>query len=903
MALAPGDRFGLYEVIALIGVGGMGEVYRARDTRLHRDVALKILPEERRLDPESLQRFEREARLLASLNHPNIATLHGIESAAGAHALVMELVEGDGLDERLARVPRNTAGLPPREALQIARQIVDALDAAHERGVVHRDLKPANIKIRPDGTVKVLDFGIAKVFEPGVSGHRGTTVGVTQMPGAVIGTPSYMSPEQARGGGVDRRTDIWALGCVLYEMLAGQRAFDGSTAAEVVARVIEREPDWSKLPAGLPAEVRVLLELCLAKDPKKRRRDVGDVRLDLERALTQPAAAPTAADSRALRRARLWMTAAAALALATIGLLAMRLHSATAPTAASEHVRFAVLAPENGHFTTSLGAGSGAPVGGSISPDGRTLAFTARGASGVIMLWLRPLDTLDAHALPGTEDAALPFWSPDGKGIAFFTSDKLKRIDIGGGPPEVLCGVGRGQGGTWNRNGVIVFSPNLRSGLSRVGAAGGEPVDFGTLGDGDRAYRFPYFLPDGEHLLYYSEGTRPENSGVFVRTLGGDTGRRLLAADSAAIYARSGHLLFVRDGTLFAQRFDAARLILIGEPARVAQSVPTEGSAPAFSASGTGVLTYRSGPADSDAQQFAWFDRTGKLLGVIGPPGTYRGMDLSPDGTRIAAHDHRGNGGDIWVIEPRGAATRVTFDSAQDNQSPIWSPDGRRLAFGSLRNGRWGLYQKSSGGDGDDELIMESDYPTIPSAWSPDGKYLVHYVYAPNALHQWVLPLPPADAKPFRLTNGRSREIQPQISADGRWIAYVSGQTGRGEIFVQPFPSGQSFQQVSTSGGVAPRWRQDGKELFYMTSYDRAKLMAVSIETAGDTIVPGASQELFGVELAIVPHSTAVQNFHTYDVSPDGQRFVIPLPVATLPGESASTAITVLLDWTAALHE
>ncbi len=903
MALAPGDRFGPYEVVALVGVGGMGEVYRARDTRLHRDVALKILPEERRLDGDALLRFEREARLLASLNHPSIATLHGVETAAGVHALVMELVEGDGLDDRLARVPRKTAGLPLHDALQIARQIADALEAAHERGVVHRDLKPANIKIRPDGTVKILDFGIAKVFESEASGHRGTTVAVTQMPGAIIGTPSYMSPEQARGGAVDQRTDVWALGCVLYEMLTGQRAFDGSTSAEILARVIEREPDWSKLPSALPTDVRVLLELCLAKDPKKRRRDVGDVRLDLDRALARPASAPTAADSRAVRRARLWMTAAAALGLATIALLVVRPYSAAAPTSAAEHVRFSVLAPENGHFTTSLTAGSGAPVGGTISPNGRTLAFTARGASGVIMLWLRSLDSLDAHALPGTEDAALPFWSPDGKAIAFFANGKLKRIDIAGDSTAILCSVERGQGGTWNRNGVIVFSRNLRSGLSRVSAAGGEPVPVAELGEGEHAYRFPYFLPDGEHFLYYVEGTRPEDSGVFVRSLRSDMGQRLLAADSAAIYVQSGHLLFVRRGTLFAQRFDAAKLTLSGDPARVAQSVPTEGSAPAFSASDTGVMSYRSGPADSDAQQFAWFDRAGKLLGAVGPIGTYRGMDLSPDGTRIAAHDHRGDGGDIWVIEPRGTATRLTSDPTQDNQSPIWSPDGRWIAFGSLRNGRWGLYRKSSDGNGDEELILESQYPTIPSAWSPDGKYLVHYVYAPDELHQWVLPLPPAEAKPFRLTGLRSYEIQPQISPDGKWVAFMSAQTGRGEIFIQSFPSGQNLQQVSTSGGLTPRWREDGKELFYMTSYDRAKVMAVSIETAGDTPVVGTPRELFDVDLAIVPHSTAVQNFHTYDVSPDGQRFVIPLPVATLRGESASTTITVVLDWTAALRE
>ncbi len=583
--------------------------------------------------------------------------------------------------------------------------------------------------------MKVLDFGIAKVFETETSGYRGTTVGVTQLPGAVIGTPSYMSPEQAAGTAVDRRTDIWAFGCVLYEMLCGRRAFDGETTSSIVARVIEREPDWSKLPPDLPRGIRLLLARCLAKDPRNRQRDSGDVRLDLEQAMAEPhAQTPRAATGK-----RAWVSAAAILGITTLALLVLQVYPRT-PSTTSDPVRFSVLAPDRGHFTTSLSAGSGAPVGGTISPDGRTLAFTARGSSGSIMLWLRPLDSLDARALPGTEDAGLPFWSPDGAAIAFFAQGKLKRIAVAGGAAEILCDIARGQGGTWNRNGVILFSGNLRTGLARVSAAGGKPVSLGPLAEGYRAYRFPSFLPDGEHFLYYAEAARPEDSGVFVGALGADSGRRLLSADSAAIYAPPDRVLFVRAGTLFAQRFDTATFATVGEPARLAGGVPSEGSAAAFSVSDTGVLTYRTGPADSDAQQFGWFDRAGKLLDVVGPPGTYRGMDLSPDGTRIAAHDHQGNGGDIWIIEPRGTTTRLTFDPTQDNQSPIWSPDGRRIAFGSLRNGRWGLYQKSSNGGGDDELIMESEFPTIPSSWSPDGKYLVHYVFDPKGLHQWVLP-------------------------------------------------------------------------------------------------------------------------------------------------------------------
>jgi eukaryotic-like serine/threonine-protein kinase len=897
MTLAAGDQLGSYEVIELIGMGGMGEVYRARDTRLHRDVAVKVLNDAHRVDPESLQRFEREALLLASLNHPNIATLHGLETSGDAQALVMELVDGETLADRLARAPRHT--LPPTAALPIARQIAEALDAAHERGVVHRDLNPANIKIRSDGTLKVLDFGIAKVFDTDVAGHRGATVGVTAMQGAIIGTPSYMSPEQAAGGTVDRRTDVWAFGCVLYEMLAGQRAFEAETASATLARIIERAPDWGKLPTDLPPAIRLLLTQCLEKNPQKRRRDAGDVRLDLEHASAQPPPLPPAEAPAGSRR--FWMVAAALLALATAGLVALKVApkpSATTP----EPVRFSLPAPLGGRFATSLLAGSGAPVGGSVSPDGRHVAFTARGPSGKIMLWVQALDSLHARELAGTEDAALPFWSPDSAAIGFFTQTGLLRINATGGPPQQLCAVTRGQGGTWGRNGTIVFAGNLRSALHRVRSIGGECARATTLAESDRAHRFPEFLPDGEHFLYHSNGARPEDSGVFIAALGAPDGRRLLAADSAAVHARPDWLLFVRRGTLFAQPFDSAGRKIAGEPVALAQSVPSEGSAPAFSASDTGILTYRSGPADSDEQQLVWLDRMGKRLEIVGPPGTYRGVDLSPDGTRIAAHDHKDNGGDIWVIEPRGTITRITFEPTQDNASPIWSPDGARIAFGSLRNGRWGLYHKAASGEGSEAVLIESEVPKIPAAWSPAGSDLVYWLYdAAHGSHQWRLPLTDNAATPVRLIDSPVFESHAQISPDGKWVAYMSDRNRQMEVYVRPFPSGDGVWQISTTGGIAPRWRRDGRELYYMTAYDRGKMTAVSIDTAGGAIRAGIPEELFSVDMAIVPHSTVVQNFHPYVVSPDGQRFLMPLPASTLSGENSSEAIIVVLNWTALL--
>jgi Tol biopolymer transport system component len=893
MTLATGQRLGSYEVLELIGAGGMGEVYRARDARLQRDVALKILPDARRLEPEALQRFEREARLLASLNHPNIATLHGIETAGDAQALVMELVDGETLEDRLLRAPGRR--LPLAEALRVARQLAEALDAAHERGVVHRDLKPANIKIRADETVKVLDFGIAKIFDAQAGAAGNATLGVTAMQDAIIGTPSYMSPEQASGAPVDRRTDIWAFGCVLYEMLAGQRAFEGDTASSTLARVLEREPDWSKLPASVPRSLRILLQQCLEKNMRKRRRDCGDVKLDLEQVL----AAPHATDTLSARRAGALKLAAAALAVAAAGVLAVELYP-RGPETAAPVVRFAVTPPLGGSFATSLFSGSGAPVGGNLSPDGQRLAFTASDSGGTIRLYVRELDSLEARALLGTEDAALPFWSPNGEAVGFFAGSRLKRIDVDSDqPPQALCDVVRGQGGAWSASGTIVFAVSLRSALRRVSATGGDCADLTTLAPGELAHRFPQALPDGEHFIYHVDAEQPADAGIFVAALRAPAGRRLLAADSAAL-APPRHLLFVRQGTLFAQELDSQSLALAGEPTPLVQGVSAEGSAPAFSASHTGTLSYRTGPADSDEQQLAWFDRAGTRLSVVGPPGRYRGVDLSPDGTRIAVHDHRGNGGDIWIFEPEGTSTRVTFEPERDNASPIWSPDGKRVAFGSLRDGRWGLYTKAATGEGRAELLFESTLPKIPAGWSPDGQHLLYWQFEEPA-HQWLLTAPGSGAQPRRLLDGASGyDGHSQVSPDGRWVAYMSSHTGAAEIYVRPFPTGEGARQISANGGVTPRWRRDGKELYFMTAYDHGTMMAVPIETEGATLSSGEPEPLFTVEMAIVPHSTLMPNFHTYAVTADGQRFVMPLPVSRLLGVGAMP-ITVVLNWPALL--
>jgi Tol biopolymer transport system component len=892
-----GRRVGAFEVLARLGAGGMGEVYRARDTRLRRDVAIKILSSAFKDDPARVARFEREAIVLAALNHPHIGAIYGLEDADGQPSLVMELVDGEDLATRLAR-----GAMPVRDALEVAGQICDALEAAHAQGIVHRDLKPANIRRRPDGTVKVLDFGLARpVAFPGrrsASGADPTEVGT------IVGTPAYMSPEQARGDAADSQSDIWSFGAVLYEMLTGLSPFARNTTADTLASVLEAQPDYSQLPSGVQEGIRRLIRRCLEKDRRRRLRHVGDARVEIEDSLAAMAGGTVEVgpDVPSVLRTDRWRWLAVALGVTTVALLGLQVYQryrANPPAV----MRFAVHPPPGGVFQTPVIAGAAASVGGTVSPDGRTLAFTATDASGTIMLWVRAIDALNARALPDTEGAALPFWSPDSRSLAFFASGKLKRIDVADGRPQNVCDVGRGVGGTWNRDGVIVFAAGLDSGLRRVSAAGGESQVLTTLGDGERSHRFPSFLPDGQRFLFYVEGGRTNDSGVFVGELDGSGRRRIMAADSAAIYARSGHLLFVRQGTLFAQPFDATSLRLDSDPVALAERVASEGASAAFSVSDGDVLTYRAGASDRE-QQFAWFDRAGRLLETVGLPGAYRGMDLSPDGTRIAVHRHEGAGGDVWVLEPGGATTRVTFNVAHDNSSPIWSPDGRRLAFASLRDGRWGVYHKPADATDTEVLLVESEAAKSPASWSPDGTSIVYWLFG-NSLDQWLIPVGRAasgsstrDSQPAPLVQSRFAETHSQVSPDGRWVAYSASTTGRLEVYVRPFPSGDTVFPVSTTGGVTPRWRRDGTELFYATSYDRGTLMTVAVRGERSTFVSGAPQKLFDTGMVTPPHSPIIPVYHTYGVSRDGQRFLIPRPLSRLGG-AAETPITVVLHWSA----
>jgi Tol biopolymer transport system component len=917
MALTPGSHFGSYQIIALVGSGGMGEVYRARDTRLKRDVAVKVLPEQFSQDPDRLARFQREAELLATLNHPGIAAVYGIEQAAADLGIVLELVEGETLADLIARGP-----LALDDALAIARQLADALEAAHDQGVIHRDLKPANIKVRDDGAVKVLDFGLAKLTDlraspaavpAQLSGSPTITSPVGTRVGMILGTAAYMAPEQARGKVVDKRADIWAFGCVLHEMLTGARVFGGDDITDTLAFIITKDPDWAALPKETPEPIRKLLRRCLEKDRRRRLADIADARLEIDEASTATTAAGLAsapADRETapspLRSSRFAWAAAAVFFLATVALVGFIVNarrSRTPPPVA----RFAVMPPESTVFHLP-GVGPAASYGfngGVISPDGRMMAFTLVDAGGKLSIWLRSIDSLAMRPLPGTDGASLPFWSPDSRFIAFFADTKLKKIDVAGGPPVTLAAVEvpNMRGGTWSRDDVILVAP-ADGPISRVPAAGGEVTPVTKLSPGQSGHRRPYFLPDGRHFLYRTLGTSP---GIVVGSLDSDEATPLLPSDAQAIYT-SGYLLFTRQGTLLAQPFDAASLKLAGEPVPVAEGVATDvgNGLAAFSASETGVLTYRTGvvlggTSGSSNVQLAWLDRQGKQLEVIGAPAPYRGVDVSVDGTRVAAHRHEGDGGDIWLLErTRGTTQRFTFDPARDNASAVWSPKGDRIVYASRRGSSWGLYQKLSNSSGsDEEELLPPGAPVIPNSWSPDGEFLVYMINPPKTGPDiWVLPMA-GDRKPVPFAQEPFAESFGQISPNGRWMAYMSNETGRPEIYVRPFPSGPGKWPVSTSGGNHPRWRHDGKELYYLSNPPgaEAEFFAVATTESAGGFQAGRPELLFGLA---VPAPAAASNggvpFHPYAILADGQRFLFARALS-VAGDEAAGQVHVVLNW------
>ncbi len=899
MSLAAGTTLGAYEVIGALGAGGMGEVYRARDTRLNRDVAIKVLPELVAADADHLARFTREAQTLAALNHPNIAQIYAVEElsspAAGqptARALVMELVAGEDLSDIIARGP-----LTLDAALPIARQIIDALEAAHELGIVHRDLKPANIKVRDDGAVKVLDFGLAKAMDGANASSSAAalsptlSVRATQL-GIILGTAAYMSPEQARGKPVDKRTDVWAFGCLLYEMLTGRKAFDGDDITDIISAVVKTEPDWTALPEDVPVQVRTVIERALVKDRKARIPDLSVIRYILDGAMPAAAAAPRAGSG------TLWKAAVALLLLTTLAAgAAWYRASSTIPASA----RFPIEPPEHTTFRTAAGR-LGAI--GAISPDGLTVAFTAQDESGRRLLWVRPIASLTAQPLPGTEGASYPFWSPDGRMIGYTVPGRLMKIATTGGPPQTLCPTSgqsiAGRGGTWSRDGVIVFN-NGPGPLHRVSSDGGTPEPIGSASPSITTWVFPSFLPDGRHVLAWAMSTDGRVGGVYVLSIDGSESKRIVAADTGAIYAAdTGYLLFVRQGTLFAQRFDAARLVTSGDTVPVVERVESSAvpGLVSFSLSRTGVLVYGTSDA-GQMLQLTWVDREGKPTGSLGSPALYRGIELSPDGTRVAAHLHEGLGGDIWVTDARGTMSKFTHDPAQDNSSPVWSPDGSRIAYVSTRPGKWGVYARASNNVGDEERLFEVDsddpIPPQPVSWTRDGSLIVVITDKKAEKHLWSVSLS-GERTATQLTRTGQIEVDGQVSPDGKWLAYMSNEnSARPEIYVISLFSGGGKWPVSSGGGIFPRWRSDSRELFFLNGGD---MMAVEIRSTGSTFEPGLPRRLFSVGLSVA-HPTP---YFPFAVAKDGQHFLIQGLPSGAPADQKQ-AIVVVLNWASGLRQ
>ena len=886
--LSSHTRIGSYEVLSPLGAGGMGEVYRARDSRLNRDVALKVLPPSFAGDADRLARFSREAHVLAALNHPHIAAIYGLEEHGETRALVLELVEGETLAARLSRGP-----LPVPEALDIARQVAAALEAAHDQGIIHRDLKPANISITRAGVVKVLDFGLAKLTEHAVAGSGPgsslsptiTSPALATHAGMMLGTAAYMSPEQARGKEADRRADLWAFGCVLYEMLTGRQAFAGETVTDVVAAVVTKEPDLTRLPADTPSAVRWLLTRCLQKDPRQRFSGAADAALLLDpTAVVDVRATPTR--GRRTHWKLLGGAAAAAIVLVVAGVAA-----ATYWRAPSESRPLVFEIPV-----------TIAPIDHTIavSPDGRRLVYSASTGQS-IGLWMRSLDDLKPRLLPGTNGVgsfSSPFWSPDSRYVAFIVDGKLKRIEVDSGVVETLAAVdGQPGGGTWGITGTILVAANDH-GLRSVPSTGGALTDV-TKRNADEIYHdCPAFLPDGRHFIYLGYGDKPEARAIYVSELGSTTRTRLMASDSCAFFA-SGQIITVRDRTAFARPFDVKALAFSGDAVPIATDVATFAGdeVAVLTASDNGVIAYRTRPGEAANRSLVWVDRNGRQS-PAGAVVRTASIQLSPDGERVAYSEATGGADDIWVQDlVRGVKTRLSTDPGPDHGA-VWSADGRSVAWDSHRHAEGPtLYGRVADGSAPERQILppEKGLSRSPRSYSLNGQYLAYAQSTSGGApwDLWVLPLT-GDPKPFAYVVSQFDEFAGVISPDSRWMAYATTETGVSQIVVQPFPNPAAGKwQVSMNGGAYPRWRGDGRELYYVAS--NGDLVAVSI-TSGATFTVGSSTVLFKTNFGF--SGQPLSNGSPYDVKGDGQRFLL----AVSPDDPNATPITTVINWPALVH-
>ncbi len=883
MTLAAGSKLGPYEIVSAIGAGGMGEVYRARDTRLDRTVAVKVLPEHLTGNEELRQRFEREARTISQLSHPHICALYDVGREGSADYLVMEFLEGETLASRL-----NKGALPSEQLLRYGIEIADALDKAHRQGIVHRDLKPGNVMLTKSG-VKLLDFGLAKyqtaARAESLSGaSRLATEAQPSAPlterGTVLGTFQYMAPEQLEGGEADARSDIFAFGAVLYEMATGRKAFTGKSQASLAGSILRDDPpSVNEIAPMTPPALNRVIKTCLAKDPEDRFQTAHDVKLQLqwvaEGGSQAGLPAPVAARRKSRERLAWGVAAAAVVAAAALGFGFVR----RAPVA-PRIVRFQIATPDG---VTSIDAPK-------ISPDGRYLAFNASDTDGKAQIWIRSLNAMEAHPLPGTEGASRPFWSPDSRFLGFMADGKLKKIEVTGGPAQKICDAPTGSDGSWSPAGVILFDGTGKDPIYRVAAAGGVPA-VAAQADPSRKESevgWPEFLPDGRHFLYMAINQKPEDSAYRVGSLDSKESRQVASAQTLVTYAPPGFLIYARDRTLVAQRFDSKSLRTVGEPVPLAEQIGMGASGLArFSVSREGTLAYRTGESGS---RLLWMNRSGKEIETLGDRGEYGNPALSPSGDRLAfdLSDPRSGKSDIWIRDlVRGVNSRFTFGGS-NSISPVWSPDGNAIIFSSDRNGNFDLYEKPASGQGEEKLLLKNDEFKFACDWSRDGRTIVYSSQGKKTGWDiWAFPLS-GESKPIPVVVGPFQEIDPVLSPDGRFVAYVSNESGRSEIYVQSFPVAKGKWQVSTAGGVDPSWRADGKEILYR-GLDQ-KLTAVEIGGA-EPFQAGIPKSLFTAHVPPGPGR------NRYSASADGERFLFVAPLS----RDSMNPTTVVLNWNADL--
>jgi len=882
----------------------MGEVYRARDTRLGRDVAIKVLPEHLSASTDFRQRFEREAKSISSLQHPHICVLHDIGSDGSNQTLylVMELLEGETLAERIRRGP-----LPLDELLSISVQVASALDKAHRQGIIHRDLKPSNVMLTKSGA-KLMDFGLAKPTSLGAAAGSSsapllsaavTASGPSPMnqitplttAGSIVGTIQYMSPEQIEGREADARSDIFAFGALMYEMATGQRAFGGKSQISVASAILEKDPEpISKAQATSPPVLDRIVQTCLNKDSEDRFQCAHDLKMELEWVRAAPTTERMEAPVSGRRPNWLAWGVAAVMAVAAILATALHVRSLMMP-AYSMHSY--LLPPEKTEFYfTENHAG---PV--VVSPDGRRIAFVAAAQGGEQMVWVQPLNSSTAQPLSGTEEGYYPFWSADNRYLGYFAKGKLYKVDASGGPPQALCDALDGRGGAWNQDGTILFTPDTTKELMQVEASGGTPTSVTNLGSGEISHRWPSFLPDGKHFIYFVRTNVASNSGIYLGALGSKEHKLLIPNESNAAYVEPGYLLFVRDGTLMAQSFDPRTLVLGDDAKPVSDHVMVNSDTwrGVFTASASGnVMLYQHGGGDSGSN-LTWFDREGKQGQVLFPQaGEYYHPALSPDGKKLAIAIFNNGTGDIWVVDlERKTKTRITF-GPKSNDFPAWWPDGKSVVYAGGELGSRQLYRMSADGTGQPEGILTDPGADVSSiSISPDGRYIAYQRQAANSktgVDVWAVPTF-GDRKPFPVVNTVFVEGRPSISPDGKWLAYMSNDSGRFEIYIRPFPTGEGKWQVSTQGGFLPQWRKDGKELFFMSAVN-SEFAAVDVSYAGSSIQLGTPHSLFKAITVAGP-------LGPYTVSADGKAFLINAVIT----QTATEPLSLVTNWTADLRK